>query len=105
MRAGITTSLTGWVRRSIYLSSSCPKFRADRHKHRLTTEPLIWAKTALHAPAHTAARVWPLVNRRNISITLGVASLFGLIAPDRATEIRNVILAPVGVEQNVGELL
>ncbi|NBB41371.1 hypothetical protein [Sphingobium yanoikuyae] len=71
----------------------------------MTTKPIIWAKTALHALAQTAARVWPLVNRRNISIALGVASLFGLIAPDRATEIRNVILAPVGVEQSAGDLL
>jgi hypothetical protein len=71
----------------------------------MTTKPIIWAKAALHALAQTAVKVWPLINRRNISIALGIASLFGLVAPDRATEIRNVILAPVGVEQSAGDLL
>jgi hypothetical protein len=71
----------------------------------MTTKLIIWAKAALHALAQTAARVWPLVNRRNISIALGIASVFGLVAPDRATEIRNVVLAPMGIEQSAGDLL
>lgn len=71
----------------------------------MTTKPINWAKAALHALTEIAARVWPLVNRRNLSVMLGIASLFGLVAPDRATEIRNVILAPMGIEQSAGDLL
>jgi|GEM_PF-5872201 hypothetical protein len=77
----------------------------NQHKYRMIIKPIPWVKAALNALTQTAVRVWPLINRRNISIALGVASLFGLVAPDRATEIRNVILAPVGVEQSTGDLL
>lgn len=71
----------------------------------MTTKPINWAKAALHALTEIAVRVWPLVNRRNLSVMLGIASLFGLVASDRATEIRNVILAPMGIEQSAGDLL
>jgi hypothetical protein len=36
---------------------------------------------------------------------LGIATLFGVIAPHTATDMRNVIFAPVGVEQSAGDLL
>lgn len=51
------------------------------------------------------ASVLPFLTRRNVSIALGIASLFGIIAPDAATDIRNVILAPIGVESEAGDLL
>ncbi|MGA1851616.1 hypothetical protein [Sphingobium yanoikuyae] len=71
----------------------------------MNRKPLTWAKAALHALGQTVTYVWPFLNRRNISIVLGIASLFGLVAPDRATDLRNIILAPMGVEQSAGDLL
>ena len=71
----------------------------------MTIKPIISGKATLHALVQTAVQVWPLINRRNISIMLGVASVFGLVAPDTATDLRNVIRAPVGVEQSAADLL
>lgn len=71
----------------------------------MTTKPMNWAKSALKAIGQAAAFVLPLVNRRNISIGLGIATLFGVVAPQTATDVRNVIFAPVGVEQSAGDLL
>jgi len=44
----------------------------------VNTTPIIWVKAALHALVEKAIRVWPLVNQPNLSVMLGIASLFGL---------------------------
>lgn len=42
---------------------------------------------------------------RHFQVALGIATLFGVVAPERATSIRNDILAPLGVAASVGDLL
>jgi hypothetical protein len=71
----------------------------------MTIKPKNWAKSALEAVRQAVGLVLPLMNRRNISIMLGIATLFGVVAPETATDVRNVIFEPVGVEQSAGDLL
>ncbi|OMG61341.1 hypothetical protein IL54_4938 [Sphingobium sp. ba1] len=71
----------------------------------MTSKLKMWAGSALKMIGSAASVVLPLVTRRNITMALGVATLFGLVAPETATDVRNVILAPAGVEESAGDLL
>ena len=51
-------------------------------------------KTALRAPLSVLKKVLPLVNAKNASVLLGILTLFGIVAPETATKIRNDVLAP-----------
>lgn len=52
-----------------------------------------------------AADARSLITIRNIQIALAIATMFGVVAPEKATFIRNTILAPLGATQSTGDLL
>ncbi|MGK2911218.1 MAG: hypothetical protein ACSLE1_15665 [Sphingobium sp.] len=61
--------------------------------------------TSLKKIGECAKKAAPFFTSTNLKIALAVATIFGLVAPDRATQIRNDVLEPLGVAQSAGDLL
>lgn len=62
--------------------------------------------TAFKSVLKVAKKLLPFANARNASLVLAVLSLFGVVAPETATRIRNDILVPLGaVTQGTGDLV
>ena len=43
------------------------------------------------------AKIWPFVTARNLSIVLSIATTIGVLAPAKATMIRNVVGGALGI--------
>lgn len=57
------------------------------------TEPALTISTpSTHCKRNIVTRVAPYINRTTITIVLALASAFGIIAPEKATQLRDIVL-------------